>query len=111
MKNRDGITLVVLVITIIVLFILAGISINIVIGQNGMITKAEQTRNKQEIEEIKQEIRVRILNKEMSESEKGKKITQDQVEAILLEYGTVNKDPEGIIKSLTTSKRGHIIPI
>ena len=39
-KNSKGITLVALVVTIIVLIILAGISINLVLGENGIITKA-----------------------------------------------------------------------
>ena len=41
-KNRKGITLVALVITIIVLLILAGITIVLTIGQNGIITRAQQ---------------------------------------------------------------------
>ena len=44
MKNQRGITLVSLVITIIVLIILAGISINIVLGENGIITRAQQAK-------------------------------------------------------------------
>lgn len=39
MKN-GGITLIALVITIIVLLILAGISINLVLGENGVLAKA-----------------------------------------------------------------------
>ena len=43
--NRDnGITLVALVVTIIVILIIAGISINSVIGDNGLITKAKEAR-------------------------------------------------------------------
>ncbi|MBO5397439.1 MAG: hypothetical protein J6A36_00670 [Clostridia bacterium] len=40
MKNQKGITLVALVITIIVLLILAGVSISLVVGQNGVLGKA-----------------------------------------------------------------------
>ena len=40
MKNQKGITLVALVITIIVLLILAGVSISLVLGQNGVLTQA-----------------------------------------------------------------------
>ena len=40
MKNQNGITLVALVITIIVLLILAGVSISLVVGQNGVLTQA-----------------------------------------------------------------------
>ena len=42
MRREKGITLVALVVTIIVLIILAGVSINLVLGDNGIITKAKQ---------------------------------------------------------------------
>ena len=44
MREKSGITLVSLVITIIVLLILAGISINTLVGDNGMITKAKEAK-------------------------------------------------------------------
>ena len=40
-KEMKGITLVALVVTIVVLLILAGVSINLVLGDNGIITKAK----------------------------------------------------------------------
>ena len=47
--NKAGITLVALVITIIVLLILAGITINLTIGQRGILRRAEEAgRNYQE---------------------------------------------------------------
>jgi len=42
MKNNKGITLIALVITIIVLLILAGVSIAMLTGDNGILTKASQ---------------------------------------------------------------------
>jgi len=41
-KRNDGITLIALVITIIVLLILAGVTINMVLGDEGIIKKAQQ---------------------------------------------------------------------
>lgn len=43
MKNQKGITLVALVITIIVLLILAGVSISLVVGNNGVLTQASNS--------------------------------------------------------------------
>ena len=43
-NNKNGITLIALVVTIIVLIILAGVSINLVLGDNGLITKARNAR-------------------------------------------------------------------
>ena len=45
-KNKKGITLVALVITIVVLLILAGVSINLVLGNNGIIAKAKDAETK-----------------------------------------------------------------
>ena len=44
LKNSKGITLVALVVTIVVLLILAGVSINLVVGQNGIINKAKDAK-------------------------------------------------------------------
>jgi len=41
MKNRRGITLIALVITVIVMLILAGVSLNAIVGDNGIITNAQ----------------------------------------------------------------------
>ena len=43
---NNGITLVALVVTIVVLLILAGVSINLVIGQNGLINRAKEAARK-----------------------------------------------------------------
>ena len=46
MKNNKGITLVALVVTIVVLLILAGVSINLVLGNNGIVKKAQDAKTK-----------------------------------------------------------------
>ena len=45
-KSKKGITLVALVVTIVVLLILAGVSINLVLGDNGIISKAQEAKTK-----------------------------------------------------------------
>ena len=45
-KKQSGITLVALVVTIVVLLILAGVSINLVLGENGLITQAKEAKDK-----------------------------------------------------------------
>ncbi|MFR2534428.1 MAG: hypothetical protein ACLTEH_04940 [Clostridia bacterium] len=44
MKEEKGITLISLVVTIIILIILAGVSMNMLVGDNGIITKAQQAK-------------------------------------------------------------------
>ena len=46
MKKNKGITLVALVVTIVVLLILAGVSINLVLGNNGIIERAKDAETK-----------------------------------------------------------------
>ena len=45
LKEQKGITLVALVVTIIVLIILAGVSISLVLGNEGIVNKAKQGRD------------------------------------------------------------------
>ena len=45
LKNKKGITLIALVVTIVVLLILAGASINLVLDNNGIIAKSKDARN------------------------------------------------------------------
>ena len=45
-KNKKGITLVALVVTMVVLLILAGVSINLVLGDNGIVKKAQEAKRK-----------------------------------------------------------------
>ena len=45
-SNQTGITLIALVVTIVVLLILAGVSLNAIFGQDGIIQKAKDSQNK-----------------------------------------------------------------
>ena len=58
-KKNKGITLIVLVVTIIVLIILAGVSMNLTLGENGIITMAKRARKNMELAKVDEE---RALN-------------------------------------------------
>lgn len=45
LKKQNGITLVALVITIIVLLILAGVTISLTLGENGLLSRAQEGKN------------------------------------------------------------------
>ena len=60
-KNEKGITLVALVVTIVVLIILAGISINLVLGDNGIITIAQKAKENIELAKIEEETQLNEL--------------------------------------------------
>ena len=66
MKKQNGITLVALVITIIVLLILAGVSISLVVGQNGILGKATNAVDANEEATVKQEISLAVADAQMA---------------------------------------------
>jgi len=49
LKSKNGITLIALVVTIIVLIILAGVSISLVLGDNGIVTKAKEAKQNMQV--------------------------------------------------------------
>ena len=61
LKNKKGITLIALVVTVVVLIILAGVSINAVIGDDGILKKAQNSANLTKEAEVKESINRTIL--------------------------------------------------
>ena len=60
MKEQKGITLIALVITIIVLLILAGISIAMLTGNNGLLTKANSAKTETTKAEVMERINMEL---------------------------------------------------
>ena len=54
MKKNSAVTLISLIITIIVLLILAGVTISMILGDNGILTKATEAKINSEIADIKE---------------------------------------------------------
>ena len=61
MKKEKGITLIALVITIIVLLILAGVSINMLTGQNGILTRAIEAKEKTEVAVSREKVVLEVM--------------------------------------------------
>ena len=59
-KNENGITLIALVITIIVLLILAGVTMSMVVGNNGVLTNAQNAREKQSLSAAEEKIKLKV---------------------------------------------------
>ena len=55
-RGRNGITLIALVITIIVLLILAGVTIAMVVGDNGILTRSREAKDTTNIKKIQEEV-------------------------------------------------------
>ena len=58
---ENGITLVALVVTIVVLLILAAVSLNLILGENGIITKAKEAKQQTEIGQERESIELAII--------------------------------------------------
>ena len=74
MKNQRGITLIALVITIIVLLILAGITITLLMGENGVLNRASIATIKTEQGLILEQLRVEMYEKRLDIGNKQKEI-------------------------------------
>lgn len=70
LNSKTGITLVSLVVTIIILIILAGISINMIVGNNGIITMAKKAKENIELARTEEEMALNELYTQI-ESEEG----------------------------------------
>ena len=71
-RSNKGITLIALVVTIIVLLILAGISISMISGQNGILTKAGEAKTRTDFEQIKEELGLAITSASLDYYNEGK---------------------------------------
>ena len=101
LKNAKGITLVALIITIIILLILAGVTISLVIGDNGLITKSKATKLKtrqatveEKVELWKSENNIRENNGEQKSS--SEKLIEELKKEKLVYDNEVNEKEETI---------------
>ena len=69
MRKNQGITLIALVITIIVLLILAGISIATLTGENGILTKTKNAKEQYQIEQAREKIQLAITDYQVHRKE------------------------------------------
>ena len=85
LKNSEkAITLISLVVTIIVLLILAGISISMLSGDNGLLTRTTDAKERSGRAEVIEKAKLDVLA-QIAEN-KGETISKDQLKTILNEY-------------------------
>lgn len=87
-KNKKGITLIALIITIIVLLILAGVTIATLTGDNGILNQANKAKEKTELAGLKEQIELEILALNMQQ----KDFTSSEVIDKLVERGILKSD-------------------
>ena len=100
LKNTKGITLIALVVTIIVLLILAGVSIAMLTGNNGVLTQAKSAKENTRVGEVQEKVKLAAqaaltanlgngIEKEKFQEELNNMFTQG--EQVSLEYDETNK--------------------
>lgn len=100
MKNQKGVTLVSLVVTIIVLLILAGISVAMLTGDNGILTQANSAKKKTDTSKNEEIIKLiynaaKLKLTAPSEDDKGKSLLQlseEEAESSFKEYNITIKE-------------------
>ncbi len=90
-RNTNGITLIALVITIIVLLILAGVTIASLSGENGILQKASEAKEKTNKEDAEESIKLLVTEVQM-EKNLGTKPLKDLLEE---KFGQSNVKPNG----------------
>lgn len=117
-KSPRGITLVALVITIVILLILAGISINLLSGEDGIIAKASKAVTETEISSAKEDLSLLVIEEKL-EYYKDNPIGKDFIEYFYDKYkdgvkitsgATIfaDKEEEYILVTYTNAKGKNI---
>ena len=74
-KNKRGITLIALVVTIVVLLILAGVTISLLLDENGIIAKSKDARTETRVSQIEDEVGMwkqhNFINKESNQAQES----------------------------------------
>lgn len=109
-KKQTGITLIALIITIIVLIILAGVSINMLVGENGIINMAQKAKNETEqAQKEEEQVLAGLFGKSYADYngqlhvEDGKLLNQynEQIQLNGLYYGYGNSEyTEALLRGL-----------
>ena len=103
LKKENGVTMIALIVTIIVILILAGVSIGTLTTDNGIISQAKNAKEKAEVGDIIDKAKVSIAKKTLEEE---RDITESEFDEILNKYGTISG--EGEDKFITTEKKYNI---
>ena len=98
LRNKKGITLIALVVTIVVLLILAGVTISLLLDENGIIAKSKDARNANRAEAIKEEITLWKADKFAADNGAGSHESMDDFLARLKTRGLISDEDIATIK-------------
>ena len=117
LKNKKGITLIALVVTIVVLLILAGVTISLLLDENGIIAKSKDARTETRVSQIEDEVGMwkqhNFINKESNQAQESadtmlanlisrKLLTEEEIDRDQ-ELITIKKKDGTIVKEISYS--------
>ena len=117
LKNKKGITLIALVVTIVVLLILAGVTLNLLLDENGIIAKSKDARIETRASQVEDEVGMwkqhNFINKESNQAQESadtmlaslisrKLLTEDEIDRNQ-ELITIKKKDGTVIKEISYS--------
>ena len=117
LKTQKGITLIALVVTIVVLLILAGVTISLLLDENGIIAKSKDARTETRVSQIEDEVGMwkqhNFINKESNQAQESadtmlaslisrKLLTEDEIDRNQ-ELITIKKKDGTVIKEISYS--------
>ena len=111
LKKQKGITLIALVVTIVVLLILAGVTISLLLDENGIIAKSKDARTETRVSQIEDEVGMwkqhNFINKESNQAqESADTMLESLISKKLLTEDEIDRDQELIT---IKKKNGTII--
>ena len=88
-KQSKGITLIALIVTIVVMIVIAGVTINMTIGENGIFTKAVKAKEMQEAAEVKERLELKQLDARLALG--GENMTLENYLKYLVDQGMIDE--------------------
>lgn len=108
LMNKSGITLIALVITIIVLLILAGVSINAIMGDEGLMSNARSAKENTRGGNVKEKVELVVKENQLNEySDVDKKTRQEVIDELYADEQLTDEEVE-LLKTTDIITIGNI---
>ena len=99
LKNNKAITLIALVVTIVVLLILAGISINLILDNNGIIQKSKDAKEQTRAAKVEEEKDFWKIEEKIYQNDSEKRTLEEVLEKLEKEKAITEKEKQEILET------------
>lgn len=109
LKNKKGITLIALVVTIVVLLILAGVSVSVVADKNGIIQNSQETKEQTRAAMVEKERDLWKLEEQIYQSDSEKETLEKVLERLEKENTITKEEKQAILETGEVTIAGKTI--